>query len=150
MPPNGRGRMPGYPPRAALPFIRRIIMRHLHAVPTCLLALTLIAPFGWVFFLQESTDSCDMSCCRGSRCCCHKVASSNKNGDFEWNAAPACGSDCARHIGLTGLLSGTLIAACIKVGTAPETESHQNPSKSATFHSGTEFALFGRPPPTCS
>jgi hypothetical protein len=132
--------------RRVLPFIGRTD-RYLHAAATALLALTFLTPFGAVLFLQDPAESCDMSCCSRSHRCCHRMDSSEKPDDPAWSAAPACGGDCARHIGLPGSPSVTLSADGISVGFAPETESLRSYSKAATFHGATEFALFGRPPP---
>jgi hypothetical protein len=151
MQPTGMGTSATYRRRMVLPFIGPIAIRHLRAAATGLLALSLLAPFGAILFLQEPTESCGMSCCRGIRCSCHRMDPGEGHGDPAWSAAPACGSECARHIGFPGSPSITLSAAWIRVGFTPGTESLRFTPKPAYFSVGTEFALFGRPPPpTCS
>jgi hypothetical protein len=147
MPPTSTGTTLTYLRSRALPLIGRTVIRSLHTAAAALLTLTFLTPFGEVLFLQAPPESCEMSCCSGSHCCCHRMGSSEKHDDPEWRSAFACGSDCARHMVLTGSPSVTVIAARIKVSIAPEAESLQNPSKPATSPSGTAFALFGRPPP---
>lgn len=115
------------------------------------LILTLLTPFlhGLVLPPQAGGAACRMSCCKKkAQASCHKSEPGDSQTDLRWTASPKCPKGCAQRIGLPGSVHGTLAAGQLEAGPVAQKSLLSRRPNPARGQTGTERALFERPPPS--
>ena len=120
-------------------------------VVTLALTLGLLAPFvyGFIPLLVNAGTSCATSCCKKPARCCHRSGSRESHTDSRWTAASSCGKSCGQQAALPAPLIATLALNWFGSGPAADETTLRCDRRPLGVRAGTEFALYGRPPPPC-